>query len=188
MIKKKILSAKKMMNVGESRSFDFQKLFLDAMTIVLGDYVSVKIRILSEADLQSHLFYEGRRLMDERSFPTPIKLYAEKGVFSKHSKVDLVLGDDEVIVELKVEPDYPGVSKPVVFSTKTETAGSGSVEGDLEKIEEYAKRGKHAHFLMIDEDGRHAKKIPGEWKTVHVKGKTSYYLHKYVSPEKYVTN
>jgi len=161
---------------------NYQKLFLDAMTKVLTDYQNGKIKILSEADLQSHIFFECRRLMEEQTFPYPLELFAEKGVFHRHKKVDLVLGENEVLVELKVEPDYPGVSKPVVFSTKAEAAGSGSVESDLEKIEEYAKKRKHAHFLMIDEDGRHTRKVSGEWKAILVKGKRSYYFHKYIAP------
>jgi len=163
---------------------DYQKLFVDAVTKVLMDYQNGRIMILSEADLQSHLFFECRRLMEERHFPYPLKLFAEKGVFRKHRKVDLLLGDDEVLIELKMEPDYPEVSKPVVFSTKAEAAGSGSVEGDIEKVEEYAKKGKHAHFLIIDEDGRHARKIAGEWKTLQVRRKRSYWLHKYEPPKK----
>jgi len=160
---------------------DYQKLFLDAVANVLSDYQKGRIRILSEADIQSHLFFECRRLMEERNFPYPLRLFAEKDVFNRRSKVDLVLGNNEVLVELKAEPDYPGVNKPVVFSTKTEAAGSGSIEGDLEKIEEYAKKGKHAHFLIIDEDGRHTRKVPGDWKGVP--GKKSYYLHKYIQPK-----
>jgi hypothetical protein len=162
---------------------DYQKLFLDAMTNVLTDYQNGKIKILSEADLQSHLFFECRKLMEQRNFSCPLKLLAERGIFSRHTKVDLVLGDDEVLIELKVEPDYPGVSKPVVFSTKAEAAGSGSVENDLEKVEEYARKGKHAHFLMIDEDGRHARKVHEKWKAIQVRGKRSWYLHKYAAPK-----
>jgi len=158
---------------------DYQKLFLDAVANVLTDYQKGKMQIHSEADLQSHLFFECRKLMEQRNFPYPFKLFAEKDVFDRRKKVDLVLGDNEILVELKAEPDYPGVNKPVVFSTKTEAAGSGSVEADLEKIVEYAKKGKHAHFLMIDEDGRHTRKIAlGEWKTIQARGKISYYLYK----------
>lgn len=144
---------------------DYDKLFEDALKSVLKAYSEGKIRFYSEKDLQGHLFFECRRLMEEREFPVPLKLFAEKSVFSKHVKVDLVLGDDEILVELKLEPDYPGVSKPVVFTT-----GAGSVESDLEKIEEYARRGKCTHFVMIDEDGQHARRIlTGEWKPIYVK-------------------
>ena len=162
---------------------DYQTLFIDVMTNVLAAYSKGKIKILSEADLQSHLFGECCKLIQERNFPLPLKLFAEKSVFSKHRKIDLVLGDDEVLIELKTETDYPGVSKPVVFSTKRESGGYGSVEEDLEKIEEYARKGKHAHFLMIDENSRHTKKIHGDWRVVQRKGKRSYYLHKYVAPK-----
>lgn len=162
---------------------DYQKLFLDAIANVLAAYSEGKIKILSEADLKSHLFSECCKLMVERNFSYPLKLHAEKGVINKRQKVDLVLGDDEILIELKVEPDYPGVSKPVVFSTRRESGGYGSVEEDLEKIKEYARRGKHAYFFMIDEDGRHTRKIPGEWKTIQTKGKRSYYFYKYIAPK-----
>jgi hypothetical protein len=161
-------------------TMDYDRLFEDALSSVLKDYSDNKIQFFSERDLQAHLFYECRRLMEERDFPRPLKLYVEKSVFSKHAKVDLVLGNDEVLVELKLEPDYPGVSKPVVFSTKKD--GSGSIESDLEKIEEYSRKGKSAHFLMIDEEGRHVRKLANaQWKPIYVKlngpRKLDHYLH-----------
>jgi len=156
---------------------DYDKLFDDALNNVLKAYSEGNIRFYSERDLQGHLFFECRRLMEEREFPIPLKLYAEKSVFSKHVKVDLVLGDDEILVELKLEPDYPGVSKSVVFTT-----GAGSIESDLKKIQEYTSKGKCAHFVMIDEDGQHARRIlTGEWKPIYVKlncpKRLIYYLH-----------
>ena len=163
-------------------TMDHDKLLEDALSNVLKDYSDDRIQFSSERDLQAHLFYECRKLMEERDFPRPLKLYVEKSVFSKHAKVDLVLGNDEVLVELKLEPDYPGVSKPVVFSTKREAAGSGSIESDLDKIEEYSRKGKSAHFLMIDEDGRHVEKLGRRhWKPIYVKlngpRKLVHYLH-----------
>jgi len=147
---------------------DYDKLFENALDHVLEAYSESRIRFISERDLQAHLFFECRRLMEERKFPLPLKLYAEKSVFNKRQKVDLVLGDDEILVELKLDPDYPGVSKPVVFSTNRE--GSNSVQSDLEKIAGYAGRGKCAHFVMIDEDGRHVCKLNKEpWKSIYVK-------------------
>jgi hypothetical protein len=161
---------------------DYDKLFEDALSNVLKDYSENRIHFFSERDLQAHLFSECRKIMEEQHFPFPLKLYAEKTVFSKHAKVDLVLGNDEVLVEFKLEPDYPGVSKPVVFSTKKEAAGSGSIESDLEKIDEYSHKGKSAHFVMIDEDGRHVRRIANEhWRAIYVKlngpKKLVHYLH-----------
>lgn len=120
--------------------------------------------------------------MEKKGFPEPLKLYAEKTVFGKRSKVDLVLGDNEILVELKLEPDYPGVSKPVVFSTKREAQGAGSVETDLEKIAEYARKGKCAYFLMIDEDGCHVRRIATEkWKAIPIKRGRKKKLSHYVN-------
>jgi len=149
---------------------DYDAIFKNALNHVLGDYSANKIHFFSEKDLQGHLFHECRKLMEKEGFPFPLKLYAEKSVFSKHAKVDLVLGDDEVLVKLKLEPDYPEVSKPVVFSTKKEAAGSGSIESDLEKIDEYCHKGRSAHFVMIDEDGRHVRRIANKhWRAIYVK-------------------
>ncbi len=160
----------------------YNDLFIDAAENIRGEYLQGRIRILSEADLRCFLFAECLSLMRSKGFKTPLKVYAERGVFEKRRKIDLVLGSDEVLVELKAEPDYPGVSKPVVFSTIREAAGVGSVEEDLKKIEEYAKRGKHAHFIMIDEDGRHAKKIPGNWESTIKEGRRRYWLHVHRKP------
>jgi hypothetical protein len=161
---------------------DYNAIFENALKHVLEDYSANKIHFFSERDLQGHLFHECRKLMEQEGFPSPLKLYAEKSIFSKHAKVDLVLGDDEVLVELKLEPDYPGVNKPVVFTTKKESAGAGSIENDLEKIDEYSHKGKSAHFVMIDEDGRHVNRIANQqWKAIYVKlngpKKLAHYLH-----------
>jgi len=161
---------------------DYDRLFEDAYVLVLNDYSGNTIRFYSEKDLMGHLFYQCRKLMEQRGFPQPLKLYAEKAVFSRHAKVDLVLGDNEILVELKLEPDYPGVNKPVVFSTKDEASGSGSIEGDLDKIIEYANKKKCAHFLMIDEDGRHVRRIATQhWLTIHIERghekRPIHYLH-----------
>ena len=140
---------------------------------------------MTEADLQSHLFSKCLELMKKEAFEMPFHIHTEKDVFERRKKIDLVLGDDEVLVEIKVEPDYPGVNKPVVFSTIKEAGGRGfgSVEEDLLKVEDYARKGKHAHFVMVDEDGRHARKIPGDWIQINVGGKICYCLHVYRESE-----
>jgi len=161
---------------------EYNRVFLEALEIIIEKYRMGMIRFYSEGDLQSHVFSECLRIMERDLFKCPLKIYCERGVFSKRSKADLVLGDDEVLVEFKLEPDYPGVSKPVVFSTIKEAGGSGSVELDLEKIDDYANKGKQAHFVMLDEDGRHTRKINGEWTDMIVRGKNRYWLQVYRKP------
>jgi len=158
---------------------NFNQVFMEALKNVIEEYRQERIRFYSEKDLQSHLFCECLRVMKNEGLKPPFKIFAERGVFTKRRKTDLVLGNDDILIELKLEPDYPGVSKPVVFSTIRDAGGRGygSVEEDLQKIEEYSKKGKHAHFVILDEDGRHARKIQGNWKDVTVRGKRRYWLH-----------
>jgi len=163
---------------------NYNAVLIDAIENVKNEYCKGNVQIRTEADLQCLLFSECLKLMQQKGFETPFKIHAEKDVFKRRQKIDLVLGDNEVLVEIKVEPDYPGVNKPVVFTTIKEACGSGgSVEEDLGKIKEYSEKRKHAHFIMIDEDGRHAGKICRNWKTLDVKGRKSYFLHVYSKPK-----
>jgi hypothetical protein len=161
----------------------YNELFLKAWEGILKEYEAGKIKFLSERDLQSHLFSECLKLMSGEGAETPYKIHAEKSIMSPHKKTDLVLGDDEVVIEIKLEPDYPGMptsKKPVTFIRKSE--GSGSVEDDVEKLSEYKRLGvKHAHFVMIDEDESHKNRIIKHlqienWKTLKVNGRKSYCL------------
>lgn len=156
------------------------------MEQVLAHYLSDKIQFHSEHDFLCNVFFECRRRMEKQNFPTPLKIYAQKSVescSSKQTKIDLVLGDDQVLVEFKHEPDYPGVNKPVVFDTKKQ--GSSSIEGDIEKIKKYCCKGKFGHFVMIDEDGMHSKKDTSylssvKWKTTwksNKKGRSIKFIH-----------
>jgi len=160
----------------------YNEVFLRAWENILKEYERGKIKFLSERDLQAHLFSECLRLLSTETAETPYKIHAEKSILSSHKKTDLVLGDD-VVLEIKFEPDYPGMprsKKPVTFVTKSE--GSGSVEDDIEKLSLYKKLGvKHAHFVMIDEDEAHKNKIINRlhienWRTLKVNGRKSYSL------------
>lgn len=165
---------------------DYNRLFVDALQNVLNEYKNGKISFLSEADLQSHLFGECVRMMREQKIQaTPYHVYAEKGVFEKRKKVDLVLGNDEVVVELKLEPDIPEAGQGRVFTTIRDAGGVGygSIEEDLQKLEKYARKGKHAHFVMIDETGHHNKKIVQNlWQKVTAKNREVYLLHVHHTP------
>lgn len=164
---------------------DYNQVFLEALDNIIEKYRKGRMRFYSEMDLQSHFFCECLRIMEREEFVTPFMIHTEREVFTKRKKIDLVLGNDDVLVLFKLEPDYPSVSKPVVFNTIREAGGSGSIELDLEKIEAYAAQGKYAHFVMLDEDGMHTKKIKGDWKEITVRGKKRYWLHVYLKPSEH---
>jgi len=164
---------------------DYNRLFIDALQNVLDEYKNGKISLLSEADLKSHIFSECIGLMRQRGAQVPFLVHAEKGVFEKRKKVDLTLGNDEVVVELKLEPDIPEAGIGRVFATIREAGGVGygSIEEELQKLEHYAAKGKHAHFVMIDETGYHSKKIAsGLWRKITTKDKEAHLLHVYHKP------
>jgi len=54
----------------------------------------------------------------------------------------------KIAVEIKFEANYPGVSKPVVFSTEAAK--------DIERLLNLKKAGlSYCHFVFLDEDGTH---------------------------------
>jgi len=162
---------------------NYNELFLSAWESILKKYEHGKIKFLSESDFQSHLFSECLKWLSNAKTETPYKIHAERSIISPHKKTDIVLGGDEVAVEIKFEPDYPGMpasKKPVTFIRKSE--GSGSIEHDVEKLSDYKRLGvKHAHFVMIDEDEFHKDRIIKylrlkNWKTLKVNSRKSYSL------------
>lgn len=151
---------------------DYNEVFLHAWRKFLDKYEQEKIQPLTESDIHGHLFSLCLEQLKSEGFETPYKVHMNWRVFSARKKSDIVLGDKEIVVEVKFEPDYPGVSKPVTFREL--------VEEDLERISNYKKRGiPHTHFVMIDEDGFHMRnpRIPHKWQTMTVRGKQAYVLH-----------
>jgi hypothetical protein len=152
------------------------------------DYSMSRFEILSEADFRCALYLECITLLQEAGFEQPFKIYAERSVFNSRRKIDLVLGNNEVLVEMKIEPNYQGVKKPYSFTLIKSAGKSGnSVEKDLKKIQYYATEGKWGHFIMIDEDGRHfrhpfLKNV--NWEEVHIQGKIVHYFHAFYEPYK----
>jgi len=156
-----------------------------AIKAVIRDYTNGRVKFFSEADLRCVLYSKCISIMQITGFEEPFEIYADKSVFKKAIKVDLVLGKEEVLVELKLEPDYTGVPKPVVFTTVSSAGASGSIEKGLSKIQDYAANGKWAHFIMIDEDGKHYKHPflqDKEWEVIKLQDKVAYFLHVSYNP------
>jgi hypothetical protein len=150
---------------------------LDAMVTA---YESCRFAPLTEADLQCHL-YAGclQSYVSESSSPYPLhanwKLAARPPELAR-AKFDLILGQDEVVVEIKFEADYPGVSKPVCFPRE--------IAKDVARLELARQHGVRTGLLiMIDEDGTHRRNlrkyvsVPLDWRELQrVDGRPSYLL------------
>jgi hypothetical protein len=80
---------------------NYDQIFSEALQQVLDAYKLGEIHLLSESDLQAHLFCKCISLLKQNCFPHPLQVYAERDVFEKRKKIDLVIGDNEVLVELR---------------------------------------------------------------------------------------
>lgn len=140
---------------------------LDAVAAVMESYRQGDIEIRTEADLQGHLF--AALLPRLKGHPSP--LHANLSLVSPREKIDLVIGR-ECIMELKVEADYPGVTKPVVFPE--------DVWKDLKRLNRYVqeKTVEQAYFLMLDQDGSHARRreTAGLWEHASAAKKPAHWL------------
>jgi len=132
----------------------------------------------------------------------PLKLHVDKPTsisVIKNIIVDLTLGDDEVLVEVKLEPDYLGQAKsqkPVTNQTTKvinnevarlvgldDTISSvKEIEYDFLKAMAYRQKGVlHSYVLCVDEDGYlrknlaksfitpQMKQLPLPWKSIQRK-------------------
>ena len=131
---------------------NYHHLFLDGVRAWLSAYEGGTQMLYTEADLQSHLFFHLVALMRDRNFDQPYEIHVNHSVRSAQEKIDMVLGDGEVLIELKFEPDYPELpnsKKPVVFKKDIE-------KEDFERMGRYAQLGyRYCYALVLDEDGIH---------------------------------
>ena len=111
---------------------NYDQVFSEALQQVLDAYKQGEIQLLAESDLQAHLFCKCVSLMKQNGFPQPLQVHVERGVFEKRKKIDLVIGDNEVLVELKFEPDVSVGGEGRVFTTINDAGGLGY--GSVEEI------------------------------------------------------
>ena len=146
----------------------YDEVFLSAWQRLLNDYGKVKFR--SEQDIVCHLFSECLKSMKDSEFETPYKIHANLRPYPyKIDKVaDLILGDNEVVVEIKLLRRHESATTDITRKAKADV---------VSKLGEYVKLGaKHAYFVMVDEHGHSKRHIWGKWKTVKVGNSESHFL------------
>jgi hypothetical protein len=115
--------------------------------------------------------------MIKNSYPTPFKIHSEKECLGNN--VDLMLGDDEVLVELKFEPNWK-------ITNDQGRVNLADCEADVKKIKSYSNNGKHAHFVMIDDNMDYPyfnTRIENEKDWERIGTTNSLILHKYLKPK-----
>jgi hypothetical protein len=129
----------------------YHQVFREAVEAWAADYECGAHRLYTEADFQSHLFYHLMRLMVAQGFAQPYQIHVNYSIHSVREKIDLVLGENEVLAELKFEPDYLELApsrRPVVFTE--------DIAKDIDRMRRYAQQGyPHCYVLALDEAGIH---------------------------------
>jgi hypothetical protein len=141
----------------------YHRVFQEAVEMWAADYERGAHRLCTEADFQSYLFYHLLRLMAEQGFEQPYQIHVNYSVQSAREKIDLALGRNEVLAELKLEPDYPELppsKRPVVFTEY--------IVRDLDRMQRYAQQGyPHCYVLALDEAGIHRRALGDfEWRVL----------------------
>lgn len=153
------------------------QLFMSSLEKFIEIYDKGIYRPRTESDVQGYLFALCIEEFIKNNIEQDLHLNCPNKNLdpSSRKKIDIVL-NNEVAVEIKFEADFPGVSKPVVFSNEAVK--------DITRLSEMKENGMpFCHFLFIDEDGTHFRNfykyvdIPINWNTVRINGKTSHILH-----------
>lgn len=113
---------------------------------IITDYSNQIFKPITESDIHGYLYHLCLNECEKLNLPKNIHINQRHRFLEARKKVDLNV-NDEIIVEVKFEADYPGVSKPVVLDTE--------VRKDIERVKNINASGGKAYFLFIDEDGQH---------------------------------
>jgi hypothetical protein len=158
----------------------YHQVFREAVEAWAADYERGVYHLYTEADFQSHLFFHLLTLIAQRGFEQPYQIHVNYSVHSVREKIDLALGENEVLVELKLEPDYPELARsrrPVVFTE--------DIARDIDRMRRYAQQGyPHCYVLALDEAGIHHRALGDyEWQVLRRGEGEAYLLVHAFNPE-----
>lgn len=142
------------------------ELFENALRSFIIDYEKGCYNPRTEADVQFYLMACCKELLQEQDLE--LDIHANDRLLHypawRGKKLDIVIAGT-IVVEIKFEADYPGVSKPVVFPREAAK--------DIERLIALREAGiSYCHFIFLDEDGTHFRNfdkyspVPLTWQTV----------------------
>ena len=126
---------------------DYGRVFRVALRTVVEDYDAGRFELIMEADLRSWLFRACVAELERLGHPPPLPIHAEKPLRWGRRRPDLQLGPGPAeAVELKLQ-----TTKGDSIFLKA-TGGKNSVQTDLQKVRDYARRGTTGHFVLVEVD------------------------------------
>ena|SRR2546422_9343082 len=125
---------------------NYGNVFTSALRTVVEDYEAGRFGLDSEADLRSWLFSACVAELEEKSDAFPLPIHAEKPLGSG-KRPDLQLGSPPVeAIELKLQTTTGNSIK------LKKSEGANSIQADLEKVRDYARRGTTGHLVFVEVD------------------------------------
>jgi hypothetical protein len=161
---------------------DYRAIFADAVEAFVHDYESGNVKLLTRRDLQAHLFHYCLKVLSAHQADQAPSVHCGIELSSPRDRVDLMLGNQEVVALVRLEPDYPGLSpaqKPFVFSD--------DIKRDFAHLRALCQGGVPYGFaVVLDEDGRHLQALPTvPWRKLTNGEREAYLLvQRFQSPEK----
>jgi len=120
---------------------DFDSIIKDAWSTFLEEYSEGRVNLLSEGDVQSELYRLCREGIMKRGGARPLALHTQVSIAGP--VVDLMLGQREILVEIKLERQGTGGY----------TSHLGQYVETTTKLRSYKEQGARAILLAIDETG-----------------------------------
>jgi hypothetical protein len=160
---------------------DYRAIFADAVEAFVGDYEAGNVKLLTRWDLQAYLFHYCLKVLSAHQTGQAPSVHCGVELSSPRDKVDLMLGSQEVVALVRLEPDYPGLSpsqKPFVFSD--------DIQRDFAHLRALCQGGIPFGFaVVLDEDGRHLQALPtAPWRKLSNGGREVYLLvQRFQAPE-----
>ena len=160
---------------------DYRAIFADAVEAFVRDYENGKVKLLTRRDLQAHLFHYCLKVLSAHQTDQAPSVHCGVELSSPRDKVDLMLGSQEVVALVRLEPDYPGLSpsqKPFVFSD--------DIQRDFAHLRVLCQGGiPYGFAVVLDEDGRHLQALPtAPWRRLSNGVREAYLLvQRFQAPE-----
>lgn len=135
---------------------DYHAVFLDALDAFVRAYEAGRVRLYNRADMVAAFYHHCLNAFEQHDVPPPYPIRCNVDLFGTRERASLLIGNNAIAVELRLEPNYddlPADLKPFVFTE--------DIQRDFDRLRRFTERGiKHGYSLLLDEDGWHLQSLP----------------------------
>lgn len=156
----------------------YNSILLAAIESFVQAYEAGQMTLITQSDMKGYIFCHCLQAM-AGSISTASIIHLDKRLPGLADEVSLVLGAEEVVAEIRLEPDYAGLSpedKPTLFSE--------DIEADFQRLRAFAEQGiPHTYAIILDEDGCHVRRFPSvPWRRIGGSQRSAHLLVRHYGP------